>query len=647
MSNRKEAPKGSPRKGRAAKDERSGGPKRALPRLSANTLAVLAGFLVGLLYLPALQFGWVWDDALLVTTRGAAGIGGGGLHPFLNLLQRGEWALGAGNPALYHFTNLLIHAAGAWLFFHLALHLGASAGIAFAAALLFGAHPLHVESVAFISGRAAMTAAVFSMAALLAARLPGARSGGLRSRELWLAFGLAAIAALSDASAFVLPFLLFALDQSASPRATLSERRAAYAGFFLIGLAALLLRAYAPAAGRLTLVERGVPAGHEGSAIFHALGDYLALLAWPHPLNAIRSLSARAAAAIPWLPLVPLLAILAAFVWWRRSDPLAQFGARALVVALIPALPFALLGGPFVAERLAYLPSAAFCLLAASLLTWVASPPRGARAIAVVAGLALAGLAAFATVARIPVWKDNVALLQASAEAAPHDPEPYLRLAEQYAAVGDAPSALAALDRAIARDSTQSGAFSSRALVLGTMGRWPDAEAAGRRATLLDPKNAEAWANLGDALSQQGKSAEAIAASRRAVELDGTQAPLWYNYGVSLAATNDVAGATDAYRKALAIDSTHVGAWNNLGALYGGQGRLQDARHAYEKAVELAPASLQARMNLALAYLRLGEKQRAAEERAAIQRLDPAAARQLAEFFKDSDQPAAPAPARR
>ena len=106
-------------------------------------------------------------------------------------------------------------------------------------------------------------------------------------------------------------------------------------------------------------------------------------------------------------------------------------------------------------------------------------------------------------------------------------------------------------------------------------------------------------------------------------------------------------GATDAYRKALAIDSTHVGAWNNLGALYGGQGRLQEARHAYEKAVELAPASLQARMNLALAYLRLGEKQRAADERAAIQRLDPEAARQLAEFFKDSDQPAAPAPARR
>ena len=140
---------------------------------------------------------------------------------------------------------------------------------------------------------------------------------------------------------------------------------------------------------------------------------------------------------------------------------------------------------------------------------------------------------------------------------------------------------------------------------------------------------------------------KAIVASRRAVELDSTQALLWYNYGVSLAAAPDPVGATGAYRKALAIDSTHVGAWNNLGAIYGGQGRLEDARHAYEKAVELAPSSLQARMNLALAYLRLGDKERAAQERTVIQRIDPAAARQLAEFFQEVDKPTTPAPGRR
>lgn len=645
MPNRKEAPKGTSRKGRHAADARAGTLRLSLPRLGPNALAVLAGFVAGLLYLPALQFGWVWDDALLASARGAGGAAAEGFRPLLGLLQRGEWMLGAGSPALFHFTNLILHAVGTWIFFHLAVHVGASAGIAFVAALLFGAHPVHVESVAFVSGRPAMMAAVFSMAALLAARTPRLVSpDGCRSRSIWWAYGLYAVAAFTDFSAVVTPFLLVGLDRWGSPRVPMERRRVHYAGFFAIWLVSLLLRFVQPASLGATLAERGIPAGREGVAILRSLVDYVQLLAWPHPLNAIRSLSADSATTSAWLPLVLLAALIGSLVWSWRNNPLARIGGLVLLLGIVPALPFPGLGGPYVAERLAYLPSVGICLLAASLLTWLAEPPRGARAGATAIGLVLAGLAAYATVARVPAWKDNVSLLQASADASPRDPEPYLELAGHHAAMGDTEAALAALDRAIERDSTLAGAFSTRALALGTLGRWPEAESSARRATSLTPENAEAWANLGDALTQQGKAAEAIVASRHAVELDGSQASLWYNYGVSLAATQDVAGAMQAYQKALAIDETHVGAWNNLGAIYGGQGRLEEARAAYAKAVELAPSSLQARMNLALAYLRLGDKERAAQERAVIQRIDPAAARQLVEFFKEIDQAAAPAP---
>jgi Flp pilus assembly protein TadD len=130
---------------------------------------------------------------------------------------------------------------------------------------------------------------------------------------------------------------------------------------------------------------------------------------------------------------------------------------------------------------------------------------------------------------------------------------------------------------------------------------------------------------------------EAVEASRKAVTLDSTSAAIWYNYGVSLGAMRDIDGAARSYRRALDVDSTMVEAWNNLGALYGSRGMMMEARDAYEKAVELAPTTSQARMNLALAYLRLGDKTRAAEERRVLQRLDPAAARRLAEFFQESD----------
>ncbi|HET9951074.1 MAG TPA: tetratricopeptide repeat protein [Candidatus Eisenbacteria bacterium] len=649
MPSRKEAPKGAARKGGEAKGAPAGRATFAPPRLGPKTLALIAGLAAGALYLPALQYGWVWDDALLGPAHGAGGAAAEGFRPLLGLLQRGEWLLGAGNPALFHLTNLLAHAVGTWLFFLLATSLGASAGVAFLTSLLFGAHPVHVESVAFISGRAAMLATVFSLAALLAARTPALLSPeGGRSRAIVWAYVLFAAAALTHEAALVTPFILAGLDRWGPVRVGSASRRAHYAGFLAIGIAAFALRFAFPGTAPAPLAERGLPEGRSVQAILASAGEYLNMMAWPSPLNAVRSLTPEAAASAgPLLTLLVAIALLGAFVWWRRGDPAARVGALILALGLLPILPYPGWWSPYAAERLAYLPSVGFVLLVAALLAALRDSLRGARSVVAATAFVAAGLAAYATLGRIPVWRDNVSLLQSSAAASPHDPEPYLELAAHHAAMGDPAAALAALDHAIARDPNREESYSRRALVLGTLGRWAEAEVSARRATELAPRSAEAWANLGDALAQQGKAAEAVSASRRAVEIDSTRAPLWYNLGVSLAAQQDVAGAARAYERALGLDSTDVGAWNNLGAIYGGMGRLEEAKHAYAKAVEIEPASLQARMNLALAYLRLGDRERAAEQRKVIQRMDAAAARQLSEFFQESDPKGAPAAPRR
>ena len=649
VPSRKEAPKGAIRKEGRAKGAAADRAPLALPRLSPDALALIAGLVAGALYLPAVQYGWVWDDALIGPAHGAGGTAAEGFRPLLGFIQRGEWLLGAGNPALFHVTNLLAHAVGTWLFFLLATNLGASAGVAFLTSLLFGAHPVHVESVAFVSGRAAMLATVFSLAALLAARaprLPSLEGGG--SRAIAWSYAFFAAAAFTHEAALVVPFVLAGLDRWGPVRVPWKGRLVHYAGFLAIGIAAFALRFAFPGAAPAPLSERGLPEGYSLQAILFSAGEYLKMLAWPSPLNAVRSLTPEAAASAgPLLALALSVALLGVFVWWRRGDPAARAGALILALGLLPILPYPGWWSPYAAERLAYLPSVGFVLLVAALLAALRESLRGARSLVAALAFVAVGLAAYATVGRIPVWQDNVTLLQSSAAASPWDPEPYLQLAAHHAAMGDAAAALAALDRAIERDPDREESHSRRALVLGTLGRWAEAEVSARRAIELAPKSAEAWANLGDAMSQQGKSAEAVTASRRAVEIDSTQAPLWYNLGVSLAARQDVAGAAKAYERALSIDSTNTGAWNNLGTIYGGMGRLEEAEHAYVKAVEIAPTSLQARMNLALVYLRLGDKERAAEQRKVIQRMDPAAARQLSEFFQESEQKPAPAAPRR
>lgn len=639
MPNRKEAPKGA---ATGAASPRIRLLFVSIPRPDPNVLAITAAFLAGLLYLPALQYGWVWDDALLVAARGAGGAASSWPHPVLDWLQRGEWWLGAGNPALFHFTNLALHAAGTWLFFLFATHVGLGPGVAFLFALLFGAHPIHVESVAYVSGRPAMAAAVFSLGALLAARTPKLCSPeGSRSRTIYGAYALYALAAFTHPAALATPFVLMGLDRWGPTRIPWKQRRVHYAGFLAIFFAANLLRLVEPVANAPSLADRGIPEAGRAGAILIAAGTGLRLLAWPFPMNAMRSLG-EAEASDPARLGGAAAAILAvgAIAWWRRRDAGVRVGALVLALGLFVSLPFSGFSGAYASDRELYLASIGFGILVAALAAGIPTRGRLPGALVALGGVALAVGASVAVQQRLPVWRHDIPLLEAAAVADPADPRPCLRLAEQHAARGDARSALAALDEALVRDSTLVEARTRRALVLGSLGRWPEAEADARRAVVVRPNDASAWASLGDALAQQGKAAEAVEASRRAVALDSTHAAVWYNYGVSLAGTQDAAGAEAAYRRALSIDSTLVEAWNNLGALYGGAGRIAEARDAYVKAVELAPASIQARMNLALAYLRLGDKERAAQERLMLQRMDPAAARRLSEFFQELDAPA-------
>ena len=612
----------------------------ALP--GANALALIAAAFAAMLYLPAVEYGWVWDDRLLLATAGAGGLGAEGLRPLSSLSFRLGWWVGYGTPFFAHCLSLLLHAVATWLVFQLAIHLGALALVAFGAALLFAAHPVHTEAVAYVSGRPDLLATVFALAAiLLARRRVLCRPEGCRSIEIWPAYAALALALLSDEVAVVTPFLVMGLDRWGPERIPWRRRRVHYAGMLAITLVYVLVRATqgsaaAPAAGsahQISGIDQG--AGFWAGPI--SFYESLRMLLIPHPLNALRTLSLEQAAAWPnRLGLLLALALVAIFVAWRRRDPLARSGALFLLLPLLPAIPASFLVGSFAEERAVYFASVGFVLLVGAGLTWLAG--LGSRFVPVVGALSvgLAGLGAFATLARLPVWKDNVALLRAAAEASPNDPVPHLTLVEHYTADGNWPAALTEVDRAIALDPEDARAVRIRTALLDRLGLFRDSEASARRAIELDPRDASSYANLGNALIQQDRAQEAVEACRQAVAVDSTMANGWYNLGVALTKVGDLQGAAAAYQRTLALEPQNVPALNNLGVLYGSSGRIEEAKDLYVRLVGLAPNSIEARMNLALAYLRLGDRERAAKERETIRRLNPSAVRQLDLYFKES-----------
>lgn len=207
----------------------------SLPRLVCITL------LAGSAYAATLGHGFVWDDRLLVVESrtiqrwtnlpralvddffGDAAEGRGYHRPLVTLSYMLDHALWGLRAPGYHLTNVLLHVASTLLVYLVAPALGAGGSGAFLASAVFGLHPIHTESVAWIAGRTD----VIATALLLLSLLLYARAPGRRSRGALLAF---ALALLAKEIALVFPALLLLYESLFDPPAWRERlRRAARA----------------------------------------------------------------------------------------------------------------------------------------------------------------------------------------------------------------------------------------------------------------------------------------------------------------------------------------------------------------------------------------------------------------------------------
>ena len=269
-------------------------------------------------FLPTLTAGFVnWDDDVNFTNNPAfRGLGWANLRWMLTATLMGHWipltwltlganyALGGLDPWGYHLVNVLIHAATAAVFFLVARRLVAVAlgggGLAVdlgaaLAALVFGTHPLRVESVAWITERRDVLCALFYMLAVLA-YLRGVEGGRVLAGR-WRALALAAFAAslLSKAMSMTFPATLLLLDWYPLRRGALGWRRLAAEKIPFAILGALA------AVGALLSVTRGATwTGFEvyGPSVRVAMSAYSFWFypwkfVWPVGLSALYELPAR------------------------------------------------------------------------------------------------------------------------------------------------------------------------------------------------------------------------------------------------------------------------------------------------------------------------------------------------------------------
>ena len=380
-------------------------------------------------------------------------------HLFRPLTTLSYWfnysVLGNGaNPFGYHAVNLLLHWVNATLAFLLVRALTRRSIVALAAAAVFAVHPLTVESVTNVVGRADLLAGMSVVGGMLI-YLRFLESTGRRAVACLA--GLSATYAAGvfcKESAVVLPGVMLLHDvafpavrsssRAASVRHSFARVWPAYA-VVLPGLAALLgarwaLFSHSPLFGQFGSDNPIVvaPAWTGVMTAVKVAGYYLALMVWPARLSCDYSYNeitlfgwsvASGQDLHAWVALAVLVGLFAgALVAWRRDRGVFFFMGFA-AAAFLPTANLLLPIGTIMAERLMYLPlvgaSAAVSLtLAAVGRRFVGAAPAGARRRLEVAGrvavVTLVAALLARTVARNEDWTSKQRLWSSSAEAAPN-----------------------------------------------------------------------------------------------------------------------------------------------------------------------------------------------------------------------------------
>jgi len=440
-------------------------------------------------------------------------------------------------------------------------------------ALLFAVHPVHVEAVTVMVGRAELLAALGSLGCLYLACT--------RAQARWrypAALVALALGVLSKENAAVTA-LLFGLVALVLPAAAGLEARPT--PFTVEGRSALwrmgaLATGMAAAAGPYFLLHpgsAGVPLasqwfqGQPRPVVFYTMtrvvAEYLRLLVFPHPLG----VDFYYAHKIPFTPSFTLTCLAATGLWLTvlafaitalRRAPLVALGTLWVFVALLPVLNIIPIG-VLMGERLLYLPSVGFCIAVgagAALLLRVAWPPRPV----VAAGVAVVVLALAAkSLVRNAEWRTALTLYEAEVRKTPTDATLNNNLAVEYTARGqydlarqrlevvlrvapwfwrahvnmgivahrqhDDSAAMRWLEEAQRIAPNESAPYFFMAVVSADGGKLTEAVEYLARAEQADPMDARTHSYRGQYLARLGRAADAEQELRRARELDPALSP--------------------------------------------------------------------------------------------------------------------------
>lgn len=440
------------------------------------------------------------------------------------------------NPAAHHLVNLFIHVANSMLLLEVLRRMTSALWRSAFVAALFAWHPMHVESVAWISELKDVLSALFWLLTMLAylryVRRP-TRAGYCLTLATF-AGGL-----LCKPMLVTLPFALLLLDYWPLKRNLQEGRKGiAFGRLVLEKIPFIVLSAISCTVTFVVQMKGGAVSDFDqlpfGARIVNALVSYtryLGKLAWPADLCVLYPIPAHWPASTVVLAALLLLAVSAAALWFRKSAPFLAVGWFWFLGTLVPVIGFIQVGGQAMADRYSYLPSIGLFIAASWALAQLAvrwNVPKPAFALAAAAALIPCLAASYR---QVDLWRDSVTLFNHAVTVTDNNLLARVYLGDALLAKGDGPGALANFSAVSAVNPSVGNVQGRIAKVLAAQGRVDDAINGYRRALKLNPDLVEALNNLAWILAttetdRLRDGAEAVRLAERACQLTHYRTPI-------------------------------------------------------------------------------------------------------------------------
>jgi tetratricopeptide (TPR) repeat protein len=471
----------------------------------------------------------------------------GNWHPLTWLSHMLDVEMFGLNPLGHHAANLLLHTLNSVLLCALLHRMTGFIGRSMVVALLFAVHPLHVESVAWISERKDVLSTLFWFLTMWSYLCYASKPSLKRYLPVVAFFALGLMA---KQMLVTLPLVLLLMDFWPLNRLNLNrgndrpERGALR--LLLVEKIPLLLMSAAASIVTLHAQDSGGALAHgDPQSIFLSAGNafisyvkYIGKMFWPTDLALFYPFEPSAVTLVKVAGAVALLALLTGLVIAQGNKrPYLVFGWFWYLITLLPVIGFIRIGGQALADRYTYIPLTGLFLM----IIWggAEAADRWRKGIGAAAGAAVivVALLSVLTATQIRYWQNSYALYS---------------------------HALAVVKR-------NWMAHNNIGILLAQYNRNDEALFHFQESVRFNPKGVEGFRNLGNSLQMAGKNNEAEEAFRQAIRINPNDAESHYRLGYAYLLGGNSDFAYQEYKQLLNLDKSRANSLLDSIKMFGGK----------------------------------------------------------------------------